>query len=74
MDNSSDAVLIKAARLKLFAIWQALAAIFNDCIIKTISSDAESRGARWRQAFVYRKNDGQVTSHFVSICNEKHGK
>ena len=45
MDNSSDAVLIKrvAARLKLFSVWHALAAIFNDCILKTISSDAESR-------------------------------
>ena len=32
------------------------------------------RGTRWRQAFAGRTNDGRVTGHFVSICNEKHGK
>ena len=32
-----------AARLKLFAVWHALAAIINDCVIKSISSDAELR-------------------------------
>ena len=32
------------------------------------------QGTRWRQAFVCRTNDGRVTGHFVSICNEKHGK
>ena len=31
-----------AARLKSFAILHVLAAMFNDCKIKTISSDAES--------------------------------
>ena len=32
-----------AAHLKLFAIWHALVAIFNDCVVKPISSDVESR-------------------------------
>ena len=32
------------------------------------------QGTRWWQVFVCRMNDGQVTGHFVSICNEKHGK
>ena len=32
-----------AARLKLFAVWHALPSIFYGCVIKTISSDAESR-------------------------------
>ena len=46
MDNSNDAVLIKQgcclSEIINFAVWHALAAIFNDCIIKTISSDVES--------------------------------
>ena len=52
MDNSSDAVLIKQGRcpyktgsllvLKLFAVMHVLAAMFDDCVIKTISSDVES--------------------------------
>ena len=51
----------------MFAVLHVLAAMFNDCIIKTISSDAESREK-------YRTNVGRVTGDFASICKEKHGK
>jgi len=42
MDNSSDAVLIKQGRCSSEIVWHAIAAILNDCVIKTTSSDAES--------------------------------
>ena len=48
--------------------------MFNDCVIKIISSDAESREEQDGSKFFCRMNDGRVTGHFVSICNEKHGK
>ena len=43
MDNSSDAVLIKQGRCSSEIVCCSLAAIFYGCVIKTISSDAESR-------------------------------
>ena len=45
MDNSSDAILTKSGSLlvlKSLVILHVLAAMFNDCVVKTISSDAES--------------------------------
>ena len=77
MDNSSDAVLIKQgrcsseivcrlARSSGHFLWLRNKNYFIRCRI--------TQGTRWRQAFVCRTNDGRVTGHFVSICNEKHGK
>ena len=54
-----------------FAVLHALAAMFNDCVIKTISSDAESRKEQDGGKYLFV---GRVTGHFVSICNKKHGK
>ena len=50
--------------MKLFAVWHALAAIFYGCVIKTISSDAESHEEQdgGKHLFV-----GQTTAELQAI-------
>ena len=50
--------------MKSFAVLHVLAAMFNDCVIKTISSDAESREEQdgGKHSFV-----GQMTAKLQAI-------
>ena len=62
--------------LKSFAVLHVLAVMFDDCVIKIISSDAELREKQEgrKHSFVHRMNDGRVTGHFLTTCCEKHRK
>ena len=80
MDNSSDAVRpYKTGSmlvLKSFAVLHVLAAKFNNCIIKTILSDAKSCEEQdgGKYSFLGRTTAELLAILQVRICNEKHGK